>query len=72
MTVLIQITYISSENNILRRGSFPLRGRKPETVALEFWKAIKKEHPYDCEINKVTCDGEDLTQKVKELANIPI
>ncbi|MFS0776274.1 hypothetical protein ABC255_09730 [Neobacillus sp. 3P2-tot-E-2] len=67
MTVLIQIHYITSDNKILRRGSFQLKGRSKEETALDFWRWIKKEHPYECEIEKIICEGEDITDKVKEL-----
>jgi hypothetical protein len=67
MTVLIVIHYISNENKILRRGSFPLKGKLKEEVALEFWKWIKREMPFECEFEKVTVDGEDFTEVVKEL-----
>lgn len=45
---------------------------KPSFPELEFRKAIKKEYHYDCEMNKVTSDCEDLTQTVKRLAKITI
>jgi hypothetical protein len=48
-------------------GSFLLKKRKLEEVAYEFWKLIKQEHPYQCELEKVIADGEDLTQLVKKL-----
>lgn len=67
MNVLIPIFYSTNENSVLRRGSFPLKNRKPGEVAYEFWKWIKKEHPYPCELEKVLADGEDLTQLVKNL-----
>jgi hypothetical protein len=67
MNVLIQIFYTSNDNSVLRRGSYPLKNRKAEEVAYEFWKWIKKEHPYSCELEKVIANGEDLTQLVKNL-----
>jgi hypothetical protein len=67
MTILIVIHYISNDNKVLRRGSFPLRGKTKEQTALEFWKWIKREHPFDCEIEKVTVDGEDITEAVEGL-----
>jgi hypothetical protein len=72
MTVLIVIHYISLDNKVMRRGSFPLRGKSREAVALEFWKWIKREHPFECEIEKVIVDGEDYTEKVKELNEAPL
>jgi hypothetical protein len=68
MNVVIEIHYISSENKILQAGSFPLRRRTPEQVAFEFWSHIKKENPYECEIEKIICNGDqDITQLIKEL-----
>lgn len=67
MNVLIQIFYTTNDNSVLRRGSYPLKNRKPEEVAYEFWKWIKKEHPYSCELEKVIANGEDITQLVKKL-----
>jgi hypothetical protein len=67
MTVLIVIHFISSDNKIMQRGSFPLKGKAKEVVALEFWKWIKREMPFECEIEKITCDGEDITEVVKGL-----
>jgi hypothetical protein len=68
LTALITIHYISNDNKVMRRGSFPLKVKKKEEIALEFWKWIKKEHPYECEIEKVIVDdGIDITEKVMEL-----
>jgi hypothetical protein len=66
LNVNIEIHYIS-ESKILQRGSFPLKGRKPEQVALQFWKEIKREMPYAKEIELVRVDGEDITELVKEI-----
>jgi hypothetical protein len=67
MTVLIVIHYISNDNKVMRKGSFPLKRKTREETALEFWQWIKREHPFDCEIEKVICDDEDITEKVKKL-----
>ena len=67
MTVTIQIYYTTNDNSVLRRGSFPLKGRKKEIVAFEFWKWIKAEHPFECNIEKIMCDGEDVTESVQLL-----
>jgi hypothetical protein len=72
MTVLIVIHYISNDNKIMRRGSYPLKGKAKEVVALEFWKWIKREMPFECEIDKVTVDGEDITEIVKEMEKSPL
>jgi hypothetical protein len=67
MTVLIVIHYTSNDNKIFRKGEFPLKGKSKEAAALEFWKWIKREHPFECEIEKVIVDGEDITDAVKGL-----
>ncbi|MFB3168493.1 hypothetical protein P5G62_015350 [Neobacillus sp. 179-C4.2 HS] len=67
MNVNIQIHYITS-SKAYQKGDFHLRGRKPEQVALEFWKQIKKDMSYNAELEKVIVDGNiDITQLVKEL-----
>jgi hypothetical protein len=66
MNVSIKIDYIVS-SRASRSGSFPLRGRKPEKVALEWWKQIKKEMGYRAVLDKVLADMEDITQLVKDL-----
>ncbi|WP_045520311.1 hypothetical protein [Neobacillus niacini] len=67
MNVLIQIFYTTNDNSIFQRGNFPLKKRKPENVAFEFWKLIKKDHPFECKLEKVIVTGEDLTHLVKNL-----
>ncbi|MDR7077367.1 hypothetical protein J2Y03_002391 [Neobacillus niacini] len=67
MNVTIHVYYKTNDNNVLRRGNFPLKGRKSEMVALEFWKWIKRNHPFECEIEKIIVDGEDITEKVKKI-----
>jgi hypothetical protein len=49
-----------------------LRGKKPEAVAFNWWKQIRKEMPYWPELVKVMCDGEDITEKVMELEKAPL
>ncbi len=51
----------------MQQGSFPHQGKKREEAALGFWKRIKREHPFECEIEKILVDGEDITQLVKDL-----
>jgi hypothetical protein len=67
MTVLIVLHYISNDNKVMQRGSFPIRGKSKEQVACEWLRQIKKQMPYYEELEKVTADGEDITEKVKEL-----
>ncbi|WP_066317027.1 hypothetical protein [Bacillus sp. FJAT-29814] len=67
MNVTIELHYISAETKIMQGGSFPLRRRKPEQVAYEFWREIRNRMPYGGEIEKVIIDGEDRTEQVKIL-----
>jgi hypothetical protein len=66
MNVNIEIHYMS-DTKILQRGTFPLRGRSPAWVALEWWKHLKKEMSYHAVLDKVFCNGEEITEQVKEL-----
>jgi hypothetical protein len=67
MNVVIEIHY-KSDSRVLQTGTFPLRGRKPEKVALDFWKQIKREMSYRAELEKVMANGDqDITQLVLEL-----
>ncbi|WHZ05844.1 hypothetical protein QNH48_14985 [Neobacillus sp. YX16] len=69
MTVLLVIHYIAIEvdTKIMRKWETPLRGKKPEEVALKWWKEIIREYHIDLELEKVTSDGEDITELVNEL-----
>jgi hypothetical protein len=67
MNVTVDIHYVSNDNKVMQRGRFQLKGRKAEVTANEFWKMIKAEHPFNCEIEMVKVDGEDVTEKVKAL-----
>ncbi|MEH7093920.1 hypothetical protein [Neobacillus vireti] len=66
MNITIEIHY-KADSKLMQRSSFPARGRKPEQVAYQFWKDIKKEMPYNVELEEVLAAGEDVTQQVKEL-----
>ncbi|MFP7296705.1 hypothetical protein [Neobacillus niacini] len=67
MKVLIQISYISRDNNVMRRGSFQLNGRTKEKAAFDWWKEIRREMPFGADLDQVLVDGEDITDLVKEL-----
>ncbi|MEH7355683.1 hypothetical protein V7150_19325 [Neobacillus drentensis] len=70
MTVIIQIHYTSTANtNGYQKGAIPLRGRKPEQAAYEFWKWIQKQNPLKVTIEQVLCEQEDITELVRELEN---
>lgn len=67
MYVFLEIQY-KAASRATQSGSFPLRGRKPEKVALEFWKQIQKEMSYHANIEKVMLNSEmDITQLVLDL-----
>jgi hypothetical protein len=67
MNVTIEIHY-KSDGRALQKGNFPLRGRKAEYIALEFWKHIQKNMSHRAEIEKIIVDGDkDITQLVIEL-----
>jgi hypothetical protein len=68
MTVTIDIHYTASSSRALQSGSFPLRGKKPEMVAYDFWRQIKKVMSYRAELEKVIINGNnDITELVKGL-----
>ena len=64
--ITIEIHY-KADSKLMQRASFPMRGRKPEWVALDFWKQIKKEMPYPVELEEVLAANEDITELVKDL-----
>ncbi|MFJ5713099.1 hypothetical protein [Neobacillus sp. NPDC093127] len=67
MTIIIEIHYIGA-SRMYQKGSFQPRGKKPEYVALQFWKQIKKDMSYHVELEKVIVEGnQDITQLVKDL-----
>jgi hypothetical protein len=67
MNVTIEIHH-KSDSRALQKGSFQLKGRKPERVALDFWKQIKKAMSHRAELEKVIVNGDqDITQLVKDL-----
>jgi len=67
MNVIVEVHFISNENKVMQRGSFPLRGRKAGRGALDWWKQIKRELPFGAELSKLLIDGEDKTEIIKEM-----
>ncbi|MED3623279.1 MULTISPECIES: hypothetical protein [Neobacillus] len=68
MNVVIEIHYLASGGKVLKSGSFPLQGRKPEQVAFQFWKQIQKEQPFEIQLENVIINGDqDITDLVLEL-----
>ncbi|MFP5116131.1 hypothetical protein ACSU64_27875 [Bacillaceae bacterium C204] len=66
MNITIEVHY-KANSKLMQRASFPLRGRKPEQLALEFWKSIKREMTSHVELEEVLAAGEDITQQVKDM-----
>ncbi|WP_176541448.1 hypothetical protein [Bacillus sp. AFS076308] len=67
MNVTIEIHYLAA-SRAMRRGSFPLRGKKVEYVALQFWKEIQREMSYRAKLEQVIVNGDkDITELVLEL-----
>ena len=66
MNITIEI-HFKADSKLMQRASFPLRGRRPERIAYEFWKSIKKGMPYLVELEEVHAANEDITELVKEL-----
>ncbi|SMQ76007.1 hypothetical protein SAMN05444673_2610 [Bacillus sp. OV166] len=67
MNVVIEIHY-KADSRALQVGTFPLKGRKPEYIALEFWRQIKKQMSHRAELEKIISDGDrDITQLVIDL-----
>ena len=72
MRLNIKIDYTTAHGNITQAGEFPLRGRKPEQVAYEWWRKIKWD-TYKGELRRVTIKGDqDITEAVKALENAPL
>ncbi|WLR53540.1 hypothetical protein LC048_13510 [Mesobacillus subterraneus] len=70
--ITIKVKYLSPAGRVEQRGSFHIRGRKPETIALEWIKKIKKEVYFE-ELLEVIVDGkEDITEKVLEMQKAPL
>jgi hypothetical protein len=67
MYVHIQINYFAS-SKLTQSGSFQLRGRKPEYIALQYWKQIKNDMSYHAQLEKVILNGDqDITKLVLDL-----
>ena len=67
MSVRIQITYLTEGGRVQQRGTFHLRGRKPEEIAFEWLQEIKRKVTYK-DLLSVIVDGKtDITDNVLEL-----
>jgi hypothetical protein len=68
MNVTIDIHFFATGGKVLKSGSFPLRGRKPEYIAYQFWKQIQKEQPFEVQLESVIANGDqDITNLVLDL-----
>ncbi|MEH7082974.1 hypothetical protein V7139_09605 [Neobacillus drentensis] len=68
MNVIIVEIHYKADSRALQTGNFPLKGRKPEKVALDFWKQIKRDMSHNVQLEKVIANGDqDITQLVMEL-----
>jgi hypothetical protein len=67
MNITIEIHYTAGTRAV-QSGSFRLRGRKSEQVALQFWQQIKKNMSYHVQLDSVIINGDqDITKLVVEL-----
>jgi hypothetical protein len=66
--ISISIRYTSPAGPVLQQGEFYLRGKKPEQIALNWWKQIQRE-VYTDELISVEVNNEDITDKIKPLLN---
>lgn len=66
MNVSIRIDY-KSDSKVSQSAYLPLRGRRAEQVAVQWWNEIKREMSYRAELEIVTADGKDITQLVRDL-----
>lgn len=67
MDYVIRVDYTSNDNKVMQRGTFPIKRRTSEQAAYDFWRQIKREMPFECYLEKVVVDAEDITEKVMEL-----
>lgn len=68
MNVKIQITYMTDGGRTQQSGTFPLRRKKPEEIALEWLRQIKLEmYTYQTLISVIVDGKEDITEEVNKL-----
>lgn len=63
----IKITYLTPGGRAQQGGSFPLRGRKPEQVAFEWIRQIKREVNFEELLEVIVNGAQDITKEVQEL-----
>jgi hypothetical protein len=72
MNVYITIKYLSPAGRVQQGGSFPLRGRKAEQIALEWIKQIQKEVYFEGLLEVIVDGDNDITEKVLEMEKAPL
>lgn len=65
-TVIIKIIYSTPAGKTTQQWDCPLRGRKPEVIARDWWLQIQRE-VFTEELLSVTVEDEDITDKVRAL-----
>lgn len=64
--VFIAIHYTGPAGRVEQKGSFPLRGKRPEEIAWDWWdKEVNR--GFDKKLDKITADNVDITEKVLEV-----
>jgi hypothetical protein len=62
----IKIHYTGPAGRVEQAGSFPIRGKRPEEIALDWWEK-NVGRGYERKLDKVILNGEeDITEKVLE------
>lgn len=62
----IAIHYTGPAGRVEQKGSFPLRGQRPEEIALDWWEN-QVGRGYEKKLDKVILNSEeDITEKVLE------
>ena len=68
MNAVFSITFMVNNMRVFRSGNFPLKGRKPEVVVLEWIKDMNRKEFYVSQILKVVYNGNiDITEEVRKL-----
>jgi hypothetical protein len=64
--VFLVIHYTGPSGRVEQAGSFPLRGKRPEEIAWDWWdKDVGR--GYGKKLDKILADGVDITEKVYEV-----
>lgn len=67
MNATFEIHYKGS-SQLMQRASFPLKGKRPEFVAYQWWQHIRKEMSYHVTLEQVIVNGDqDITQMVLDM-----